>query len=492
MITPVILAGGNGQRLWPISTPDYPKPFIPILDGNSLFQRTVSRLKELEIACPPIIVCNKRHRIIVENQLRKIGTKDFLLILEPEGRDSAPAAALAAIAAEENQSSATLLIMPADHMIGNLNSLKAGVENGLNYSHNNIVTFGLLPTRASCEYGYIEKGEILHEIGINKILRFTEKPAQDLANTFFQNGTHLWNSGIFLTSAKHYLSELAIYAPNIIDPCQKAFPLASGNDSLKVIPDIFNESEALSIDYAIMEHSQKTAVIELDCALKDIGSWSTLFEMTCRDRNNNATRGKIFSENTSGCYLHASTRPVVVAGLQDCIVVESVHGVLVAKSSSTSAIKSLVSQLITNNSLAATTSKEYLSPENNDSQPMLDTVYRPWGYFKDILLGNNFRVKLLVVNAKSRLSLQYHNYRSEHWTVISGKGKAEISDKYYDLEPGLSLQVPLGAVHRITNNSEAPLELIEVQTGTYIDEEDIVRLEDKYGRVSKGTDRRAT
>lgn len=478
MVIPVILSGGSGSRLWPVSREHYPKQFLNLHKDNvSLLQEAALRLEGVSNASAPIIVCNEEHRFLVAEQMHQLGFKNSQIILEPCGRNTAPALALAALAVAKTDPDAELLIMPADHVIKDVRAFADAVEKGCLLSQQDkLVTFGITPTSPHTGYGYIKRGQALE--GGFSVETFVEKPDREAAESYIASGDYLWNSGIFLFKASNYLAALKDYAPDILANCQAAYEQRSEDmDFLRVAEDAFAECRSESIDYAVMEHTTQAAVVPMSPGWSDIGAWDALHELRSSEdkENGNAIHGDVMLHETHDSLVYSESRLVAAVGVSNLIIVETDDAVLVADRRQAQNTKLIV------NALKAAGRKEC------QSHPQ---VYRPWGHYRTMVLTESFQVKEIVVKPGGQLSLQMHHHRAEHWVVVQGTAKVTQGEGHGDvahlhsflLSEDESTYIPLGTVHRLENPGVIPLKLIEVQTGSYLGEDDIVRYNDKYGR----------
>lgn len=476
MIFPVILSGGSGSRLWPVSREHYPKQFLNLhKEDRSLLQEAAQRLNNVEGAGTPLIVCNEEHRFLVAEQMHQIGLENTQIILEPCGRNTAPALALAALAAQGKD--AELLVMPADHVIKDEIAFAEAVAKGSELaSQGKLVTFGITPNSAHTGYGYIKRGSAQGP-GYH-VDAFVEKPDKAHAESYLASGDYLWNSGIFLFKADAYLAALRQYAPDILDVCERAYAQRSEDlYFLRVDPETFAQSRSESIDYAVMEHTQEAAVVPMDPGWSDIGAWDAVHALKASEdqRNNNAVHGDVMLHNTHNSLIHSESRLVAAVGVSNLVIVETDDAVLVADRYQAQDTKLIV------NALKAAGRKESTSHKR---------AYRPWGHYHTMVLTDSFQVKEIVVNPGAKLSLQMHHHRAEHWVVVKGtarvtqgEGHGDLSNlKSFLLSEDESTYIPLGTVHRLENPGVIPLHLIEVQTGSYLGEDDIVRYNDDYGR----------
>ncbi|WP_311944991.1 mannose-1-phosphate guanylyltransferase/mannose-6-phosphate isomerase [Halomonas piscis] len=479
MIVPVILSGGSGSRLWPVSREHYPKQFLNLhKDDASLLQEAARRLDSLDNVAAPTVVCNETHRFMVAEQLHQVGVEHARIILEPCGRNTAPALALAALAACQASASARLLVMPADHVIKDEAAFARAVMQGQALvERGRLVTFGITPYTAHTGYGYIKRGEALGEDGFN-VDAFVEKPDAERARAYLENGDYLWNSGIFLLDAKGYLEALAEYAPDILEACDSAYKAREEDaDFVRVDDERFARCRSESIDYAVMEHTRSAAVVPVDPGWSDIGAWDALYELKAADdtTSGNALHGDVMLHATRNSLIHSESRLVAAVGVEDLVIVETDDAVLVADRRCAQGTKHIV------NELKASGRRECQSHQQ---------VYRPWGHYRTMVLTDSFQVKEIVVKPGAQLSLQMHHHRAEHWVVVEGtaevtqgEGHGNTGDmKSFLLSEDQSTYIPLGTVHRLKNPGVIPLRLIEVQTGTYLGEDDIVRYSDDYGR----------
>ena len=472
MLIPVILSGGAGTRLWPLSREHHPKQFLPLVGERTMLQDTVLRLDGLG-AGGPIVVCNEHHRFMVAEQLRQIDVTPTSIVLEPAGRNTAPAVAIAALAALQSAAgeSAMLLVLPADHLLRDVEAFRAAVRTGLDAANaGKLVTFGVVPTQPETGYGYIRRAA--GSGPAYPIAEFVEKPDAERAARYVASGDYLWNSGMFLFGARRYLDELAKFAPGMLEATSAALAGATRDlDFTRLAAADFARCPSDSIDYAVMEKTRDAVVVPLDAGWSDVGSWSALHENLPADAAGNVTRGDVDTEDSSGCYLYSSERLVATVGLVDHVVVETKDAVLVAPKSRVQDVKNLVARL-----KAAGRSEPSLHRE----------VLRPWGSYDSVDGGQRFQVKRLTVKPGAQLSLQMHHHRAEHWIVVSGTARITCDDRVFLLSENESTYIPVGARHRIGNPGRVPLHIVEVQSGAYLGEDDIVRFEDNYGR--KDTD----
>lgn len=470
MLTPVILSGGAGTRLWPLSRELYPKQLLALTGERTMLQQTALRLSGLA-AATPIVVCNESHRFLVAEQLRQLRIEPRAVVLEPFGRNTAPAIALAALAALKMApgDDPELLILPADHVIKDTAAFQQAVRKALQAAQQGkLATFGIVPNAPETGYGYIQRGPAASETGAYPIARFVEKPSAERAEQFLKSGDYLWNSGMFLFRASRYLQELETFAPQIAKICRAAFETAKSDlDFVRIDSKTFEQCPSDSIDYAVMEKTSDAVVVPLDAGWSDVGSWSALHEASDADRNGNVARGDVIAEDSKNCYLYSESRLVAAVGLTDHVVVETKDAVLVAPKDRVQDVKKLVSRL-----------KEAGRYEHS----LHREVFRPWGSYDSIENGDRFQVKRLKVKPGATLSLQMHHHRAEHWIVVSGTARITRGDEVFLLEENQSTYIPIGVRHRIENPGMIPLHIIEVQSGSYLGEDDIVRFDDRYGR----------
>jgi mannose-1-phosphate guanylyltransferase/mannose-6-phosphate isomerase len=467
-IFPVILCGGVGTRLWPLSREHFPKQFLPLLDDSeTLLQATVKRLQRLDAT--PIVICNREHRFIVAEQLRKMGLTSFKIILEPIGRNTAPAAAIAALLIEQMDPEAIMAIIPADHYIADSEYFTDRLRLAAEYAQDNLITFGIKATKPETGYGYIEAGAEIAPDQVYHVNQFVEKPNLENAKKYIERGNFYWNSGIFVFKAKKYLHELETYAPDILEANRQAFFTSQQDlDFLCIAKEAFEKCRTDSIDYAVMERAKNVVVIPFNSAWNDLGSWTTLWENITKDENGNVKRGDVITKDVKNSYLRADNRLLAVVGMENCIVVETSDSVMVANKDHAQSIKNIVALL-----------------KDNDREEAINhcKVYRPWGSYEVLIESSAFKVKHIVVKPGASLSLQLHHKRAEHWVVVSGVAEVTRGEETLTLKQDQSLYIPANTKHRLNNYGETSLEIIEVQTGAYLGEDDIVRFEDRYGRV---------
>jgi len=472
-IIPIILCGGSGTRLWPLSRESYPKQFLSInkVDNLSLLQKTIKRILPLENLKKPILVCNEEHRFIVAEQMREINIDDFIILLEPFGKNTAPAITLAAHKSLEIEEDPTLLVLSSDHEIKNSQKFLKIIDEGLNQAQiNKLVTFGIIPTSPEIGYGYIKADKPFddNEIKGIKIEKFLEKPDLATAKKFIQDKSFTWNSGMFMFKAKEIIKEIEKFHPKISFSCKESLNKSvSDLDFQRLDKDSFSKCENIPIDIAVMEKTTRGVVIPLDVGWSDIGSWEVVWETSEKDFDGNFTEGNVILENSKNSYLRSEDRLVVGIDLNDLIVVETRDAILISDKKSTQKVKNIVNHL-----------KKIKIPEGKTHTK----VYRPWGHYLSVVEADRWQVKLIQVKPGEKLSLQLHHHRSEHWVVVSGTAKVEVDDKVSTLSENQSVYIPLGSKHRLSNPGKIDLMLIEVQSGSYVGEDDIVRFEDLYGR----------
>ena len=465
MILPVIMAGGTGSRLWPMSRKNLPKQLLK-LDGElTMLQATVDRLQGLPCIAPSVI-CNEDYRFMVAEQLCQMGSDTSALILEPVGRNTAPAIALAAIEATRQGDDPTMLVLAADHVIRNAEAFRQCViEGNALVEKGKIVTFGIVATHPETGYGYLKAAS---KIGASAVEAFVEKPDAATAQRYFDSGDYFWNSGMFMFKASRYLAELGKHRPDILDACQKAMANVGHDlDFTRVDADAFAACPSESIDYAVMEKAHDVWVVPMDVGWNDVGSWSALKDIGNKDANGNVCHGDVIMHNTSNSYIRAENKMIATVGLDNVIVVETKDAVLVANGDNAQDIKKIVDKL---------------KAEKRVEHEFHREVYRPWGKYDSIDNGERYQVKRITVKPGEKLSVQMHHHRAEHWIVVSGTALVNRGDEEILLSENQSVYIPLGTVHALENPGKIPLELIEVQSGSYLGEDDIVRFSDRYGR----------
>ncbi len=469
-VVPVLLAGGSGTRLWPLSRSQYPKQFLPLIGERSLFQETVDRSQQVTGARPPLVVGNEAQRFLLAEQLRAMGTDPTGILLEPSGRNTAPAIALAALEAAKSNPQALLLALPADHRIKDPATFAAAVATAIPAAEEGaLVTFGVVPNRPETGFGYIRADREENRGGVFPVREFVEKPEAERAAEYLASGAYYWNSGLFLFRADRYWEELSQHAPAIAEAVERAHAEAQRDqDFVRVKAKAFAASPASSVDHALMETTEHAAMVPLETDWSDVGSWSTLQAMAEADAQGNVVQGDVLSRGNRNCYLRADSRLLAATGLEDHIVVETADAVLVAHRQRAQEVKHFVEEL------AATNRPEHATHR---------CVYRPWGSYEPIADAERFQVKHLFIKPGHSLSLQMHHHRAEHWIVVRGTAQVVRDGEEFLLTEDQSAYISIGTVHRLANPGTIPLELIEVQTGSYLGEDDIVRFEDHYGRV---------
>jgi len=468
-IIPVLMSGGNGSRLWPLSREAYPKQLLPLLGESSLLQETAKRVLDSPLFEPVMVIANTEHRFIIAEQLRKIGCPECKIILEPTGRNTGPAAAVAAILAARRDPDSIILLMPADHSIDDVPAFHAAVEAGLHAAKDgSLVLFGVTPTSPVTGYGYIHYGKTAYSDNVHQVISFKEKPDRRTAEEYLASGQHAWNSGIFLLPAREFLKELERQNPQILQACIDAVEGAVTDlDFLRLAPEAFQKAPNISIDHAVMEGTSKAVVVSVDFSWSDIGSWSALHEKAKQDKDGTASIGDVVAIDTKGCYIRSDGPLVGTLGVEDLLIVATSDAILVAHKDRDQDVKKLVDKLKSAGHSAALSTPR---------------VHRPWGYFESLELGDRFQVKRITVEPGAKLSLQKHFHRSEHWVVVSGTALVTRDDEVTLLRENESIYLPLGCMHRLENPGRVPLDLIEVQSGAYLGEDDIVRVEDVYAR----------
>ncbi|HEA2612970.1 TPA: mannose-1-phosphate guanylyltransferase/mannose-6-phosphate isomerase [Escherichia coli] len=468
MIIPIIMAGGSGTRLWPLSRSLYPKQFLSLINENSLLQETLKRLDGLN-CLPPVIVSNNEHRFIVAEQLRQFGVDDFQIILEPVGRNTAPAVALAALKSLELHGDHHMLVLAADHAIQDIEAFHAAVLAAEQESvDNKLVTFGIVPTKPETGYGYIKKGEQVKN-SVFKVNSFVEKPDLETAKNYLEQKCYLWNSGMFMFKASVYLDELKKFRPDILAACKESLSSASTDlDFIRLNSDVFAECPDESIDYAVMEKTQDCVVIPLDADWSDIGSWTSLWEISEKDEHENVSHGDVINYNSRNNYIYSEGSLISTVGVNNLIIVQTKDALLVAQQDNVQDIKKIV---------------EILKKQKRSEHISHREVYRPWGRYDSVERGDRYQVKRITVKPGECLSTQMHHHRAENWVVVAGTAKVTCGERTFFVTENESTFIPIGTVHTLENPGKIPLEVIEIQSGVYLGDDDIVRLSDKYGRV---------
>lgn len=478
MLHPIILAGGVGSRLWPLSRALLPKQFILFPgESHSLFQKSLQRLNGLPNIGSPVVISNESHRFLVAEQLQEMGIENAIILLEPFGKNTAPAVALAAQLLLETDGDAQMLVLASDHAIADVSIFHLAIEKACAVAGNKLLaTFGIVPTGPETGYGYLLQGSPLadnKEAAANlpaafAVKQFVEKPDTITAQKYVESGSYYWNSGMFLFAAKKYLDELAVHASDIATSCAASFAaLHRETDFVRIPESEFQHCRAESIDYAVMEKSSDVAMVSLAAGWSDLGSWGALWQLQAKNNEGNVLEGDVYTEKTRDSYVHAQSRFVATVGLADTIVVETADAVLVADKSQVQSISAIVAQL---------KNRQRSESENHT------LVSRPWGSYESLAMRNGYQIKHIIVKPQAALSLQMHHHRAEHWTVIKGTALVQCDDTELHLSENETTFIPQGSKHRLINNTEENIELIEVQVGEYLGEDDIVRFDDIYGR----------
>lgn len=476
-IVPLILCGGSGTRLWPLSRTIHPKQLLPLVNEKSMLQNTLLRAQGLmnhdkHEKINPIVICNQEYRFIVAEQLREVGFQPDIF-LEPEGRNTAPAVTIAALHLQKQNKDPLLLVMPADHVIDNVEGLMNAILEGAELAaEQQLITFGVAPNKPETGYGYILKGKAIADTPAYQVKKFVEKPSLERAQEYLASGNYFWNSGMFLFRVSTFLEAMQKFAPDIFSSCQKAVAEMSVDLDFYRLKQEFLATRNESIDFAVMEKAENIAVVPLTTAWSDVGSWDVLWEISEKDEEGNVLRGEVFIDQVTDSYLRAEKRLLAVIGLSNIAVIETPDAVLVAHKDNCQAIKSLVGEL---------------KISNREEAIAHDRVYRPWGYYESLNKSDRYQVKHIVVKPGAKLSLQLHQHRSEHWVIIKGTAVVTRGEQQFELNENQSVYIPVNVKHRIENHSTTPLHFIEVQTGDYFGEDDIVRFEDIYGRNEEQT-----
>ncbi|MFA0467066.1 mannose-1-phosphate guanylyltransferase/mannose-6-phosphate isomerase [Vibrio breoganii] len=478
MILPIIIAGGTGSRLWPLSRELYPKQFLKVVGDESLLLQTFNRLEGLAEQ-EPLVICNEEHRFIVAEQIRFGGFKHSQIILEPVGRNTGPAIALAALEAlkqtEDSDADPILLVLAADHFIEDQEVFHESVRQAVTHAEKDkLVTFGIVPTSPEIGFGYIKRGTFISETAF-QVDSFVEKPDLDTAQDYLDSGEYYWNSGMFMFKASRYLAELKKHNPAILEACEKAMGNTQADlDFIRVDKEAFEACPSDSIDYAVMEpacssnDSNNLVVVPMDAGWSDVGSWSALWDVSEKDAQNNVHKGDVLTVNSNNNYVYSENKLIATVGVSNLVVVETKDALLVAEKSQVQDVKNIVQQL-----------KE----AGRSEYKIHREVYRPWGKYDSIDFGKRDQVKRITVNPGQKLSIQKHHHRAEHWIVVSGTASVTNGDEVILVTEDQSTYIPLGTIHALENPGKIPLEMIEVQTGSYLGEDDIVRFEDRYGRA---------
>lgn len=471
MILPVIMAGGTGSRLWPMSRELYPKQFLRLHGEQSMLQETVSRLKGLDVK-EPLVICNEQHRFLVAEQLRQIDQLSNNIILEPVGRNTAPAIALAALnAILKHNDDPLLLVLAADHVIDSIDHFHKAIQQAIPFADKGqLVTFGIVASGPETGYGYIQRGSVIDLEGqmAFQVKRFVEKPDLVTAQEYIESGEYYWNSGMFLFRAKRFLEELAEFRPDILSACEKAITGLHPDclqDFIRIDKNAFCECPDESVDYAVMEKTKSGVVVPLDAGWNDVGSWSALWDVNDKDDQKNAVAGDVFVHNTSNCYINTEEQLVAAIGLENLVIVSTKDAVLVIDKSKVQDVKRVV---------------EYLKKNDRREFRVHRESYSPWGHSDKVVRTPRYHINKVTVKPGGKFSLQMHHHRAEHWVVLSGTAQITLDDKVYMLTENQSTFIPVGSVHMLENPGKIPLELLEIQSGSYLGEDDIVRIKDHY------------
>jgi len=470
-ITPVILSGGSGTRLWPLSRKEYPKQYLPLAGDNTMLQETILRLNGLDNLADPIIICNADHRFLVAEQCQQIGIKNPTILLEPVGRNTAPAIAAAALQSLKYSDDSTLLVLSADHVIQDVDVFHKAINIANQQAQGNkLATFGIVPTDANTGYGYIKSSKDNNN-GAYKVEEFVEKPDLKTAEFYLEQGSYLWNSGMFMFQARSFINELTTHAPNIVASVKNAVNNAVQDlDFIRLERQAFESSPSDSIDYALMEKSNNVVVVPLDAQWNDIGAWPALYDIGTKDSQGNVIKGDVITQDTTNTYINADHHMVATIGVDNLIIIDTPDATFIATQDKAQEVKSIV---------------ESLQASGRSESSVHRKVYRPWGWYDSIESGEYFQVKRLHVKPGAKLSLQMHHKRAEHWVVVSGTATVTNGGQTFSLNKGESTYIPLSVTHALENQTNKPLEIIEVQSGAYLGEDDIIRFEDIYGRVEK-------
>ena len=466
-MTPVILSGGSGTRLWPLSRGHYPKQFLPLVTKNTMLQETMLRLNGIPDLKSPIAVCNEDHRFMMAEQLWEIGIKPGKILLEPAGKNTAPAVTLAALSADSKDE--VLLVLPADHVISDIAAFHAAIQEAEALAkQGNLVTFGIIPTHPETGYGYIMRDSA--KIGpAYKVAAFVEKPDMATAKNYLKSGDYLWNSGMFAFTAGSFLKELEKFNPAILKTCSEALRNAQTDlDFTRLDKTVFAACPADSIDYAIMEKTDKAVVVPLNAGWNDVGSWSSLWDVTEKDESGNAINGDVITVDAKNSYLHSDDKLIAAIGIENLVVIDTKDALMIAPKDRVQDVKLVVDQL-----------KKQQRKEVEEHRK----AYRPWGHYDSVDAGERHQTKRIIVKPGAKLSLQKHHHRAEHWVIVKGTALVTRGEEQVLLSENESTYIPLGMVHRLENPGVIPLEIVEIQSGSYLGEDDIIRFDDTYGRV---------
>ena len=473
-IVPVILLGGSGTRLWPVSRKNHPKQFLNLMGDQTLLQATLSRLDGLDNLDSSIVICNETHRFTAAEQLAEMNRELGDIILEPVGRNTAPAVAISAIRALEKHDDALLLVLPADHVIQDTAAFQKAINVAISAAKkNSLVTLGIVPDKPETGYGYIKCGEAISKASsgnpLYKVEKFVEKPNKEKADSYIKSGDYFWNSGMFLFKASVFLKELEEFQPEILASCKRSLEKSEHDlDFIRLNKEAFEHCPSDSIDYAIMEKTNNAVTVPLDAGWNDIGSWDALWEIEQKDSQGNVLNGDVLTHSSHNCLVKAENKLVTLVGVDNLVVIETKDAILVSAKDKVQDVKAIVEQLCADNRSEAALHRE---------------VYRPWGKYDGVDLGDRFQVKRITVKPGESTSMQMHHHRSEHWIIVSGVAEVTCGDKVFLCTENQAAYIPQGSKHRIANPGKLPMEMIEVQTGSYLGEDDIVRYEDQYGRI---------
>lgn len=467
-IVPVVLSGGSGTRLWPLSRSVLPKQLLPLVTEQTMLQETLSRLFDLPEVANPVVVCGNDHRFLVAEQLKQINCIPETIFLEPVARNTAPAITAAALRLADKNT--LMLVLPADHVIADIPAFHASIRQAAKAAEQGLlVTFGIKPTHPETGYGYINAGALIqNHSNVYEVASFVEKPNAETAQAYVDSGNYFWNSGMFMFKPETFLNELSIHAPEMVSAVKKAVEASFEDlDFVRLDAEAFAASPSDSIDYALMEKTKLAAVVPADISWNDVGSWAALQEVQSLDASGNAIRGDVYASDVKNSLIRSESRLVAAIGLQDLVIVETADAVLVAHKDRSQDVKQIV---------------EFLKSKGRTEHKIHPRVYRPWGWYEGIDLGERFQVKRIMVKPGEKLSLQMHHHRAEHWVVVSGSAMITVDGITKLYTENESTYIPIGSTHRLENPGKLPLHLIEVQSGSYLGEDDIVRFEDTYGR----------